>query len=145
MKISNSFDGELDPGINKAIMKFDSSMHTHGGMLYNTANTDHILYELFMLPNGLKPSVARPSIRFLAPSANFGQLLLNSFHASPSAGWLSSLFTGFLFNWCHRSLFSHFGAAGCGKTIFCYTTGFSPANLLEQPLCAVVGVETVSH
>jgi hypothetical protein len=34
MKISKSFGGELDPGVNKAIMKFDSSMHTHGGMLY---------------------------------------------------------------------------------------------------------------
>jgi hypothetical protein len=51
MKISKSFDGELGSGINKAIMKFDSSMHTHGGMFYGTINTYHILYELFMVPN----------------------------------------------------------------------------------------------
>jgi hypothetical protein len=38
MKISKSFDGELDPGVNKAIMKFDSSMNIHGGMLYGTTN-----------------------------------------------------------------------------------------------------------
>jgi hypothetical protein len=90
MKISKSFDGELSPGINESIMKFDSSMHTHGGLLYGTKNTGHILYELFMLPNGLKPSVARPSLRFLASFANSFQLLLNYYHASPSVGWLSS-------------------------------------------------------
>jgi hypothetical protein len=81
MKISKSVDGELDPGINKAIMKFDSSMHTHGGMLYGTTNSGHILYELVMLPNGLKPSIARPSLRFLASFANFGQVLSKCFYA----------------------------------------------------------------
>jgi hypothetical protein len=40
-------------------------MHTHGGMLYDTTNTNHILYELVMLLNGLKPSVARLSLMFL--------------------------------------------------------------------------------
>jgi hypothetical protein len=65
-------------------MKFDSSLHTHGGMLYDTTNTGRKLYELVMLPNGLKPSVARPNLRFLASSANFGQLLLKCFHDSPA-------------------------------------------------------------
>jgi hypothetical protein len=99
MKISKIFYGELGPGINKAIMKFDSSMHTHGGMLYDTTNTGHKLYELFILQNGLKPWVARPSLRFLASSANSSQLILNSFNASPSTRWLSSLFTDFHFDW----------------------------------------------
>jgi hypothetical protein len=40
-------------------------MHTHGGMLYDTTNTNHILYEIVMLLNGLKPSVARLSLMFL--------------------------------------------------------------------------------
>jgi hypothetical protein len=71
MKISKSFDRELSLGNNKAIMKFDSAMHTHGGMLYSRTNTGHILYQLFMLPNGLKPAVARPSLRFLASFAIF--------------------------------------------------------------------------
>jgi hypothetical protein len=43
------------------------------------------------------------------------------------------------------SSFSRFRVGGCGKTIFCYTVGFSPVNLSEQPLRAVVGVESVSH
>jgi hypothetical protein len=70
MKISKPYDGEIGPRINKAIMKFDSFMHTHGGMLYDTTNNVHILYELFMLPNGLKPLVERPSLWFLASFAN---------------------------------------------------------------------------
>jgi len=54
-----------------------------------------------ILPNALKPSVARPSLMFLASFANHSYFLSNSFHASPSAGWLSSFSTGFLFNLCH--------------------------------------------
>ena len=89
-------------------MKFDSSIHTHGGMLYDTTNTNHILYELVMLPNGLKPSIARPSLMFLASFANSSQFLSKSFHASPSAGWLSSLSTGCHFNMCHCPSFAIF-------------------------------------
>ena len=38
---------------------------------------------------------------FLASSTNHSYFLSKSFHASPSAGWLSSFSTGFLFNLCH--------------------------------------------
>jgi hypothetical protein len=65
-------------------------------MLYGTTNTGHILYEWFMLPNGLKPSVARPSLRFLASLANFFHLLLNSVHASSSVGWLRATPTAYV-------------------------------------------------
>jgi hypothetical protein len=42
------------------------------------------------------------------------------------------------------SLFSRFEAADCGKTIFGYSMGFSPA-ILSEPLHAVVGAESASH
>jgi hypothetical protein len=45
----------------------------------------------------------------------------------------------------YRSSFSRFVAASCEKTIFFYSAGFSLANLSEQSLRAVIGVERVSH
>lgn len=60
-----------------------------------------MLYEEFILPNGLKPSVARPSLMFLPSFANHSYFLSKSFHVSPSAGWLSSFSNAFLFNKCH--------------------------------------------
>jgi hypothetical protein len=38
-----------------------------------------------------------------------------------------------------------FRGSGLRENYFCYSAGFSPANLSEQPLHVVVGVETVSH
>jgi hypothetical protein len=38
-----------------------------------------------------------------------------------------------------------FRGSGLRENYFCYSAGFSPANLSEQPLDVVVGVETVSH
>src|SRR6185369_14691236 len=63
---SKSFTGHVGPRISRAIMKFDSCMHTQGGRLYGTTNTGHMLYFVFFSEKGLKPSVARPSLRFLA-------------------------------------------------------------------------------
>jgi hypothetical protein len=51
----------------------------------------------------------------------FGSLLASPFFASPFQG-----------NGLQENYF------------FCYNAGFSPANLSEQLLCAVVGVESVS-
>jgi hypothetical protein len=82
-------------------MKFDSSMHSHGGKLYGTTNTCHMLYFVFFFENGLKPSMARPSLRFLASFANFRNYLLKSCHASPLAGWLISFSLGCRFTLCH--------------------------------------------
>jgi hypothetical protein len=56
---------------------------------------------VFKLPNGLKPSVAKASLKFLGSSANVGYLKLKSFHAFPSAGWLISFSTGVLLISCH--------------------------------------------
>jgi hypothetical protein len=68
---SKSFPGDARPRISKSIMKFDSSMHSHGGRLYGTTNTGHMLYFVFFSKNGLKLSVARPSLRFLACHTRF--------------------------------------------------------------------------
>src|SRR6266498_2913246 len=54
-----------------------------------------------MFPNGLKPSVARPSLMFLASAAKSLCFLSKSFHAPPSDGWLSSFSTGFRLSLCH--------------------------------------------
>src|SRR5579883_65858 len=55
-----------------------------------------------MFPNGLNPSVAKPSLRFLASSAKVGNNSSKSFQASPSAGWLISFSTGTRLSLCHR-------------------------------------------
>src|SRR6187399_2897836 len=74
-------------------------MHAHGGSLYGTTKTGHML--VLMFPNGLNPSVAMPSFMFLGSAAKSKCILSNTFHASPSAGWLSSLSTGCRFSLCH--------------------------------------------
>ena len=68
-KTSISFPGNYRPGISRPMMMLDCSTHSHGGKLYGIRNTGHMLYEELILPNGLKPSVARPSLMFLASSA----------------------------------------------------------------------------
>jgi hypothetical protein len=80
---------------------FDSSMHSHGGRLYDTTNTGHMLYFVFFSKNGLKQSVARPSLRFLLSFAKSKNSLSKSCHASPSAGWLISFSLGYCFTLCH--------------------------------------------
>ena len=109
-------------------MKFDYSMHDQGGRLYGTTNTGHMLYFVFFSEKGLNPSIASPSLMFLASLANSGNYLSKSFQASPSAGCLSSFSQGCLFNKCHCAssdasfitniLFS-LGANGkCRKTFY---------------------------
>jgi hypothetical protein len=38
-----------------------SFIHFHGGKLYTINITGHMLYDVLILPNGLKPSLAKPS------------------------------------------------------------------------------------
>jgi hypothetical protein len=100
-KTSMSFPRHSRPGISRLIIKFDCSTHSHGAKLYGIRNTGHMLYEELILPNGLKSSVARPSLMFLASSTNHPYFLSKSFQASPLVGWISIFSTGFLFNLCH--------------------------------------------
>jgi hypothetical protein len=79
----------------------DSSMHSHGGRLYGTTNTGHMLYFVFFSKNGLKPSVERPSLMFLASFAKSRNYLSKSCHASPSVGWLISFSLSCRFTLCH--------------------------------------------
>jgi hypothetical protein len=69
--------------------------------LYGTTNTCHILYFVFFSEKGLKLSVARPSLRFLACFANSRNPLSKSCHVSPSARWLISFSLGYRFTLCH--------------------------------------------
>lgn len=102
-----------------------------------------MLNEALIFPNGLNPSVARSSWTFLASFANQSYFLSKSFHASPSAGWLSSLCTGFLFNLCHcacsesfldANILCNLGTTGkCLKTLFGICFLVSSSFHLEAP------------
>src|SRR5688572_220378 len=87
--------------MSKDIKQFVGFTHSHGGRLSGVTSTGHILYWVLMLPNGLNPSVAKASLRFLGSFAKPGYFRSKSFHASPSAGWLITLATGFLTFLCH--------------------------------------------
>ena len=88
---SKSFQGEVGPGINRDIKQFNGFTHSHGGRFKGVTRTGHILYVKLKLPNGLKPSVATASLKFLGSSAKVGCFLSKSYHASSSARWLISL------------------------------------------------------
>jgi len=100
--MSKSLPGDFGPGMSNAMMQLDESVHDHGGRLYTLTSTGHMLYVVFMFPKGLKPSVAKPSLKFLASPAKLGYTLSKCFQASPSTGWLISFSTETRLSLCHR-------------------------------------------
>jgi hypothetical protein len=112
-------------------------MHSHSGRLYGTTNRGHMLYFVFFSKNGLKPSVARRNLRFLASFAKFRNSLLKSCHTTPTVGWLVSFSIDCRFTLCHCAdydaslvaniLFTLGANKKCHKT-FCgifFLSGFS--------------------
>jgi hypothetical protein len=98
---SKSVAGNFGPGISKDMKQFEGFRHSHCGRFKGATNTGHMLYVVMKLPNGLKPSVATQSLRFLTSSLKSGYLLSKCFHAWPSTGWLNSPSFVFLvlFHW----------------------------------------------
>ncbi|KAM3684554.1 hypothetical protein ACJW31_11G052400 [Castanea mollissima] len=82
------FPGALRPGISKDKIIYGSFIHLHGGKLYGISTTGHMLYDVLMLPNGLNPSLAKPSRTLRESAANQACFLSNSFHTIESAGCL---------------------------------------------------------
>jgi hypothetical protein len=78
-------------GISKDNIKFGAFIHLHGGILYSANTTGHILYDILVLLNGLKPSLAKPSRMLRESRANQSCFLSNSFHTIESAGCLRVL------------------------------------------------------
>ena len=100
---SKSFLEEVGPGISRDIKLFDGFTHSHGGRFRGVIRIGHILYVELKLPNGLKPSMATASLKFLGSSAKALCFLSKSYHDSPSAGWLiSSVFFSRLVS-CHSA------------------------------------------
>ena len=87
---SKSFPREVGPGISRDIKQFDGFTHSHGGRFRGVTRIGHILYVKLKLPNGLKPSVAMASLKFLGSSTKNLCFLSKSCHASPSARWIIS-------------------------------------------------------
>jgi hypothetical protein len=54
--------GDVDPRISTDNNKFGDFIHFHGGKLYTVNITGHMLYVVLILPNWLKPSLAKPSL-----------------------------------------------------------------------------------
>jgi hypothetical protein len=73
-------------------MKDCCFMYNQGGKLYGTNMTGQVLCEEVMVPKGLKPSVANPSLTFRGFNAKFGCLSSKDFHASPFVGCLKTPF-----------------------------------------------------
>ena len=55
--------------ISRDIKQFDGFTHSHSSRFRGVTRTVHILYVELKLPNGLKPSVATASLKFLRSSA----------------------------------------------------------------------------
>jgi hypothetical protein len=116
-------------------------MHSHGGRLYGTTNIGHKLHFVFFFENGLKLSVARPRLRFVASFTKSKNSLSKSCHGSPSAGWLNSFSLGYRFTLCHCAdsnasfvaniLFS-LGANGKRRNTFCGTFFLSQSFHLDR-------------
>ena len=51
--------GDKGPGIYIGMNIYGSFIHFHGGKLYGTTKTCHMLCELLKLPNGLNPDMNR--------------------------------------------------------------------------------------
>ena len=75
---SKSFPREVGPRISRDIKQFDGFTHSHGGRFRGITRIGHILYVELKLPNGLKPSVAMASLKFLGSSAKVGCFLSKS-------------------------------------------------------------------
>ena len=67
-----SFLGVVGPGISNDNMKNCCFMHNHGGKLYRIRTTGHMLWVIDILLNGLKPSLANPSLMLRCSGANVG-------------------------------------------------------------------------
>jgi hypothetical protein len=101
-----------------------------------------MLYFVFFFENGLKPSVARPSLRFLASFAKSRNSLLKSYHTSLSTAWLISFSLGCRFTLCHCAgseaslvaniLFSQGANGKCCNTL-CGIFFLSGSFHLERP------------
>jgi len=63
-------------------------MYLQGGKLYGIKTTGHTLYELLIFPNGLKPSLARPSLTLRESAAKYGYYESKFFQAIESVGCL---------------------------------------------------------
>jgi hypothetical protein len=98
---SISFPGALDPRISKDNNIYGSFIHLHGSKLYGISTTGHMLYDVLILPNGLKPSLAKPSRTLRDSSANQECSLSNSFHAIESAGCLREFSSSTRPSLCH--------------------------------------------
>ncbi|CAN0847946.1 hypothetical protein LINGRAHAP2_LOCUS5254, partial [Linum grandiflorum] len=87
--MSISFPGVFFPGtmLDKSIPV--DFIHSHGGVLYGIRMIGQVLWLLLILPNGLKPSVASPSLRLRGSAAKSGNFKSKVFHASPSRGCLA--------------------------------------------------------
>jgi len=87
-----SFPRALGLGINVDIMKLGSFIHLQSGKLYEIKTTGHTLYELLIFPNGLKPSLARPSLTLREFTAKYGYYESKFFQATESTRCLISHF-----------------------------------------------------
>jgi hypothetical protein len=101
-----------------------------------------MLYFVFFYENGLKPSMARPSLRFLASFANSGNSLLKSCHASPSVGWIISFSLGCCITLCYcadsdasfvANILFNLGANEKCRNTFCVIFFLSRSFHLDRP------------
>lgn len=79
-----SLDGALGPGISGGIMKNNYFRPILGGRLYDITMMGHMLYVVFIYPNGLNPSVANPRLTFWGLIVKFGCCLWKSCQSKPS-------------------------------------------------------------
>ena len=86
--ISMSFPGAVGPGIRSDNMKNVCFIHIQGCKLYGIRTTGHMLYEIYIFPKGLNPSLAKPSLEFQGSCANEGCTLSKFFQAKESTGCL---------------------------------------------------------
>ena len=81
------FLGALVLGINKDNNIYGSFIHLHWGKLYGISTTGHMLYDVLILPNGLKPSLVKPSCNWGIPQQT-SMLFIKLF----SHYWISWMF-----------------------------------------------------
>ena len=79
-----SFPGDRGQGISKESIEYSDFMCIQGDKLYTINITGHVLYDIFMVRNGLNPSHDKPSLTLRQSSAKFGLNLSKSFHARHS-------------------------------------------------------------
>ena len=81
------FPADLGPGIIIDIIQYGCFIHSHGGKLYGIRITGHVVCDTLIIPKGLNPSGASPSLTLRASFANLVCSLSKCFHALESAGW----------------------------------------------------------